>query len=214
MDLPPPATAALLLLGSYLLGSVPFAFLLGLARGVDIRKVGSGNIGATNLSRALGRRWGAAAFALDFAKGLLPALAAASLERGGLASLGTAGLVPALAGLAAILGHVFPVYLRFRGGKGVATTFGVMAGLSWLSTLAAGAVWGVLYLATRTVSVASIAAALALPAAVAVVERSRGAGYAIVLGFASAMSVLVIVRHRANIARLLRGEELKFSSRR
>jgi glycerol-3-phosphate acyltransferase PlsY len=211
--LDPTAAACLLCAGAYLLGGVPFGLLLGFLRGVDIRTVGSGNIGATNLSRALGRPWGVAAFLLDFAKGLLPVLAArlAPPER---LALAAEGWLPILAGLAAVLGHVFPIYLRFRGGKGVATTFGVMAGLAWLPTAVAGAVWGLTFLATRTVSAASLAAALALPVAVALLSRRPQGGVdGPLLGLVAAMSLLVIVRHRANIARLLRGEELKFGSR-
>ena len=205
-----------LLAGAYLLGSVPFAFLIGRFLGVDIRKTGSGNIGATNLSRAAGRKWGIVAFGLDFLKGLLPVVAATRLSAArpeGFAWTGGGGLALA-AGLAAILGHVFPVYLGFRGGKGVATTFGVMAALSWVATVAAAAVWLVLYLATRTVSIASMGAALALPAALACLECGRGGGHhAGILVFAAAMGLLILVRHRSNLARLLKGEEHGFGGR-
>ena len=206
----------LLLLGAYLLGSVPFSFLIGLAVGVDIRKTGSGNIGATNLSRAVGRKWGIAAFLLDFLKGLLPVLVASHF--GGSSPQGFAlaesGNLPLLAGASAILGHVFPAYLSFRGGKGVATTFGVMAGLSPLSALAAGAVWLLLYLTTRTVSLASLAAAIALPLSVLAFERGRvNGGFAAILVFSLFVTLLIFVRNSSNIARLLSGEELQFKKR-
>src|SRR5215510_2681621 len=146
-----PLALAALLLGSYLLGAVPFALLIGLAKGVDIRKSGSGNVGATNLSRALGRSWGISAFALDFLKGLLPVLAV-GWAGGGRPWAGLAEPhVRMAAGAIAILGHVFPVYLRFRGGKGVATSFGALTGLAFWAALAAGAVWLLVYVATRTV---------------------------------------------------------------
>lgn len=194
---------------AYLLGGIPFGLLLGLTRGVDIRRIGSGNVGATNLARALGTRWGIAAFLLDFLKGLFPVLGAAWIAAEGSHELVPGGgWGPVLAGTAAILGHVFPVYLALRGGKGVATTFGVLAGLSWLSTLIMGAVWLAVFLPTRIVSLASLAAAMALPVAVALVEgtgRDTQAGP--LLLFAVGMALLIVVRHRGNIRRLLRGEE-------
>jgi glycerol-3-phosphate acyltransferase PlsY len=211
--LSPTAAACLLCAGAYLLGAVPFGLLLGLLRGVDIRKVGSGNIGATNLSRALGRPWGIAAFTLDFVKGLVPVVAARRVPPEAFA-WSAEGWLAIAAGLAAVLGHVFPVYLRFRGGKGVATTFGVMAALAWLPTAIGGIVWGLAFLATRTVSVASLAAAAALPVAVGLLERRPAGGVDVpLLGVAAAISLLVAIRHRANIGRLLRGEELRFGAR-
>ena len=130
------------LVGAYLLGSVPFGMLIAAAHGIDLRKVGSGNIGATNLSRALGRRWAYVCFVLDLAKGLLPTLAA-GIWLDGIA--GANGLLAQLAvGCAAITGHVFPVYLRFKGGKGVATSFGVALGLWPYYTICAAitlAIW-------------------------------------------------------------------------
>jgi acyl phosphate:glycerol-3-phosphate acyltransferase len=214
MDIHEPAVIVLILLGAYLSGSVPFALLLGFLLRKDIRKIGSGNPGATNLARAAGRGWGITAFILDFAKGLLPVLAARWLEEAGEARLfHWTGMVQTAAGLAAILGHVFPVWLRFRGGKGVATTFGVMAGLSTAATVLAGAVWAVVYLVSRTVSLASIAAALALPAGVLLLERA-GDRFLVLLAFSAAVALLIIIRHRSNIARLLRGEELRFGGHR
>src|SRR5262249_2583059 len=139
---------------AYFIGSIPFALILGKARGVDIRTVGSGNVGATNLSRALGRRWGITAFVLDFLKGFVPAaapgwLAAPPLPAGpvevspgwwAVYSPASAFLPVSIAGvacaLAAIIGHVFPIYLRFRGGKGVATSFGAVTALAPLAALA------------------------------------------------------------------------------
>ncbi len=203
-----PSTA---LLAAYLLGSIPFALLLGLSLGVDIRQLGSKNVGATNLSRACGRKWGIVAFSLDFSKGLVPVLVAPWLEsKTGTGQLWKEGSPAIFLGLAAIVGHVFPIYLGFRGGKGVATTFGVMAGLSWLSTLLVGAVWLGFYLTTRTVSIASSVSVLALPIVVFIIERNRPSGFGLLLGFTAGVSLLLILRHRSNLARLLRGEEHRF----
>ena len=205
------ATAALAA-GAYFLGAIPFALLLGFARGIDLRKVGSGNIGATNLSRTAGKRWGILGFLLDFLKGLAPVLLAVALPA---PPEGSEGLrvehAQMACALAAVLGHVFPVYLRFRGGKGVATSFGAIAGLAWIAALAAGIVWGALFLATRTVSIASIAAALAFPAAALIVFWPAPLAVAIPMdALAGAVAALIIVRHRSNVERLLRGEERRF----
>ena len=184
----------------YLLGSVPFGLLL--ARriaGVDVRRTGSGNIGATNVSRAAGRRLGILTLLLDAAKGGLPVAAASAV----LGAPGDPGPWAAATGVAAFLGHVFPVWLRFRGGKGVATAFGVFLALAPLGALAALAAFALAFAATRVVSVGSLAGAAAGTLTVAV---TRG-GKSPVTWAAAAMCVLVVVRHRTNLARLARGEE-------
>ncbi len=196
-----------LIAGAYLLGSIPFSLLLGLARGRDIRLVGSGNPGATNLGRELGMRWAVAAFLLDFGKGLGPVLVARLATSDD--AFGTArGWVELAVGAAAVLGHVFPIWLRFRGGKGVATGFGVMMGLVPLAALAAGAVWGVVFFPTRTVALASMIAGASLPVAVWLVDldqplSARLDRFILAIGVA----VLIVVRHQSNIARLIRGKE-------
>jgi len=209
--MPPGFSTTVLFAGSYLLGSVPFGLLIGLARGVDIRQTGSRNIGATNLARALGRKWGLVAFGLDFSKGLVPVLVALYVESSHPAavSLSPAGWLAPGMGLAATLGHVCPLFLRFRGGKGVATTFGAMAGLAWLPTILGAALWLVLYVLTRTVSIASVAAGAAVPILVAALERDR-AGYVGIQVVSALVAALIVVRHRSNIARLMRGEEFSF----
>jgi len=204
-----------LVLGAYLLGSVPFALLLGKTRGVDIRAHGSGNIGATNLGRALGRKWAIGAFLLDFLKGFGPVLAARIALAGRDDDLGARlPWIELEVCAAAILGHVFPVYLRFKGGKGVATAFGAMTGLEWSAAVSCGAIWAVIYKVTRTVSVASIGAGVAFPLAVWVVHVVHTgheiSSFAPRLLVASAVAILIVVRHRSNIVRLLRGEELAF----
>lgn len=206
------ALATLTLLGSYLLGSIPFALLLGWSRGVDIRTVGSGNPGATNLGRALGRRWAVAAFLLDFGKGLAPVVSAQLLPLA--AEETTRNHLAIGCGAAAVCGHVFSVFLRFRGGKGVATTFGVMAALAWIASLAAGAVWGVIYLLTRVVSLASLAAAVCLPAVVILTHRKTILQEHLGLLIVSlALALMVVWRHRDNVSRLLAGKELGFRGR-
>ena len=202
------------LAGAYLLGSVPFGMLIAAAHGIDLRKIGSGNIGATNLSRALGRRWAYLCFLLDLAKGLLPTLAA-GIWLDDIA--GTSGLLAQLAvGCAAITGHVFPVYLKFKGGKGVATSFGVALGLWPYYTICAGvtlAIWVVLVLVWRYISLASIAAAFVFPviliAAIALIPGWRFSDLWPLLIVAMVIPVLVFVRHRDNIVRLLAGTESK-----
>jgi len=148
--------------GAYLVGSVPFGYLMGRARGVDLRTRGSGNIGATNVARVLGRRWGLLCFALDVLKGLAPVLLAGLV----IAGRGASAPGPARQGawlavaFGAIAGHVFPVWLRFRGGKGVATSLGVLLGFYPYFTfagLAALAIWVAVVAVWRYVSLASIA---------------------------------------------------------
>lgn len=187
----------LLLLAGYLLGSVPFGVLIGRALGrVDVRRVGSGNIGATNVLRSVGK--GAAALTLlgDIGKGAL----AVGLARWAGAG---AGLV-AGAGLAAVLGHLFPVWARFRGGKGVATTLGVvLAAMPVVGALLLG-VWLVVAVVTRYSSLAALAATATMPLLV-----WRLDGRAAMLGLSGVLLVLVVARHRENIGRLLAGTEGK-----
>jgi glycerol-3-phosphate acyltransferase PlsY len=193
VDVPPLAIAVLV--GAYLSGSVPYGLLIARARGVDVTKVGSGNIGATNVARALGKKTGVIVLVLDALKGLGPALAARLLwpDRPG---------ISAAAGLLAILGHVFPIWLKLRGGKGVATGLGVFLALTPLATLAAAVVFGAIYATKRIVSVGSIAAATILPLAMLVLHAPRAH---LALGIAAWL--LVLIRHQSNIRRLLRREE-------
>ena len=142
---------------AYLIGSIPFGLLIGKLNGKDIRKEGSCNIGATNVTRVVGKWWGKLCFLCDFLKGLLPALLTLwYLENGG-------GWLTAAAAVTAVLGHVFPIYLGFKGGKGVSTAAGAAMALCPLAVVIAGAVWVALFFLSRYVSLASLAAALALP---------------------------------------------------
>ncbi len=197
----------LLPLLAYSLGAVPFGLILCLIiKGVDIREHGSRNIGATNAGRVCGWPFFAAAFLLDFAKGLAPVLIGAAVIRL-LRADGNADALLILYGALAIVGHTFPAYLRFRGGKAVATSFGVFVGLAPAAALIAFGVWAVLFLAFRYVSLASMVGAVAAPAAYAVQYGSDLRGHLPVLLFAAVIAVLVVVRHRANIRRLLNGTE-------
>src|ERR1700736_5318010 len=160
-----PAVVGLTFLASYLIGAIPFGFVIARWRSVDIFRQGSGNIGATNVGRVLGKRFGILVFMLDFAKGAVPAATALSVGRTaalGLPSWLSADDLGVTAGLAAFLGHLFPVYLRFRGGKGVATGAGVIAVLLPGPALAALLAWVAVACAARYVSLASLAAVLAL----------------------------------------------------
>jgi len=188
--------------GAYLLGSIPFSFLVARAFGVDVRRVGSGNVGATNVLRSAGRRAGALALALDGAKGLLAVVLAARLAP-------TSTMAPALAAVAAVFGHMYPVWLRFVGGKGVATGLGAFAPLAPLAAAGGVAAFVLTLLATRIVSVSSIVGASTLATLVFV---ARGATP---VAWAAAFTVtLVIVKHRSNVRRLWRGTEGRLGAKR
>jgi glycerol-3-phosphate acyltransferase PlsY len=190
------AVPVAMIAGAYLLGSIPTGLLLARAKGVDIRAVGSGNIGATNVSRTLGKRLGALVLVLDAVKGLAPVLAARFLRLGDEAM--------AAVGLAAILGHVFPVWIRFRGGKGVATALGVFAALSPLPAAAGVLIYLAAVLVTRISSVGSLLGATGLLGAMVIVKEPPPT---LLLG--AAVWALILIRHRGNIRRLLRREEGK-----
>ncbi len=212
------AVFAVAIVAAYLLGSVPFAFLIARAHGKDLRAIGSGNIGATNLARAVGRRWGYFCFALDVLKGLTPVAIVRAIA--GAPDSPLLLSLWLLVRIAAVLGHVFPVYLRFKGGKGVATSFGVALGL-WpyftLCAVVALAIWIAVVLIWRYVSLASISAAVAFPVALVLgiltVPDWRSASLWPLMVAAIVIPILVIVRHRENIRRLAAGTESKVRSR-
>ncbi len=197
---------------AYLLGSIPFGFLIARAHGVDIRTKGSGNIGATNVFRSIGKGPGLLTFALDFAKGLVSALLIAGAADRFLGPVGAhLPLLRLVCGAGAFLGHSFPVFLGFRGGKGVATGVGLVMGLCPAAAGIRLAVWLVVFVASRYVSLASIAAAIAVAVAGWTVMDSDP--QRIVPGVLTILCLLVVVRHRTNIGRLLRGTENRFSFR-
>lgn len=205
-----PSTEFLLaIVVAYLSGSIPVGFLAGKAKGIDLRKTGSGNIGATNVVRTLGKRIGITCFVLDVLKGFLPTfLLGPWLVERGATELGLDAARLAL-GVAAIAGHVFPVWLRFKGGKGVATSAGVCAALAWQAVLIAFVLWYVLLKLTRYVSVASMLASLAFPVVFVGFEGVDAAfgERRVVTVLAIGLALAIVVLHRANIRRLMRGEE-------
>ena len=205
------------LVATYLVGSIPFGLLIGLARGVDIRRHGSRNIGATNCGRVCGAPWGVLAFLLDVAKGFAPVFLAAAFLRTQAHDARTTHLLLVAVAVAPILGHVFPVYLKFRGGKAVATSLGVVLALPglWPIALLALGVWILAVLISGYVSVGSTVAALVFLGGYLVTCRDAAWGdYLPVTFFVLALVTVVIVRHRTNYARLLRGKENRIWGRR
>jgi len=193
--------------GAYLIGAIPFGLLIARLKGVDIRKVGSGNIGATNVMRSVGKPWGIATFACDALKGYLPAALFPALGATLSPGFDSPELASVVSGVCAILGHNFPVYLAFKGGKGVATSAGALIGIAPLGVAIGLAVWAVFFFAFRYVSLASIVAALSIIATAWIVYRAGGLLIPVTL---SILGALVIYRHKANIARLLAGTEHRF----
>lgn len=191
-------TAILIICAAYLAGSIPFALVIGKGiYGVDVRLSGSGNIGTTNVFRVLGKKAGVLVFLCDLGKGFLPVFAATRVIEGD-----SAALVSVLAAGAAIAGHTFPVFLKFKGGKGVATGGGtIIALMPLLFLLAFGVFWAVL-LTGRMVSVASLSAAAVLSAAV--IATGQPTPYAV---FTLLGTAVIFYAHRSNIRRLIRGEE-------
>lgn len=173
-------------------------------RGIDIRQHGSGNIGATNVVRILGKPVGITVLLLDVCKGLVPVLISKSLSDSSVLHIATA--------MAAILGHNYTFWLRFKGGKGIATTGGAILPIMPFALIAAVSGWLIVLQTTKYVSVASIAAALIIPVTVVVRFLITGSWDFVILGLAVFVCVLAIWKHRANIGRLRRGEELRFGS--
>ena len=215
---------ATLIVAAYLFGSIPFGLIIARVHGKDLRSIGSGNIGATNVSRALGRKWASFCFLLDVLKGLVPTLAAKPLTQP-LPDMLDAEKIILLwlwltVGCAAILGHIFPIYLKFKGGKGVATSLGVVLGLWPYYTICAPvavAVWAVLVLVWHYVSLASISAAISFPICLTLVitfipQWNLTELWPLVIA-AIAVPALVIIRHRSNIKRLFAGTESKVLKR-
>lgn len=202
----------ILLIVAYFLGSIPFALIIAKVHGKDLRTIGSGNIGATNLSRALGRKWAFFCFFLDALKGLVPMLVATF-------NLSSPPTIPQLflslaVGCASISGHIFPIYIKFKGGKGVATSFGVALGLWPYYTICAAIaliIWAAVVLISRYMSLASITASVAFPIAlvllIALVPVWDFANLWPLLTAAVAIPIMVIIRHRENIKRLIAGTE-------
>jgi len=215
---------ATIVLAAYLLGSIPFGLLVSKSQGIDIRQHGSGNIGATNVWRVLGKKWGLITFLGDMAKGWLAVVIGQWIagswaihiplphghERIEYLQADYAGIAAALG---CILGHSFPMWLKFKGGKGVATSLGVIFGMMPLAALIDFVLWGIVFKISGYVSLASIVAALALPVLVIALLLTgllHGWGY---FFFSVAAGMLVVWRHRENIKRLAAGTESSFKKR-
>jgi acyl phosphate:glycerol-3-phosphate acyltransferase len=192
--MPDLVTRSAVLLGAYLLGSIPFSYLVARKKGVDVRRVGSGNVGATNVMRNVSVAAGLLAFLLDAGKGTVAVLLAQRVE--------PTGPLPTLAGVLAVLGHMYPVWLRFRGGKGVATGAGAFLPLAPLATVCALAAFGVSLAVTRYVSLSSIIGTTTL----AVLAFLSGAP-PVVARAAAGLALLITWKHRENLTRIAQGTE-------
>jgi len=195
---------------AYLLGSLPTGYIAGRLVGVDIRKVGSGNVGATNVTRVLGKRFGYPVFLVDFAKGLAAVMLAVIMAKAAQSSAQFVDLCAAIGAICSLMGHSYSIWLGFRGGKGVATLMGALFGINWITALIVCVVWIVVFEATRYVSLASIAAAVALPIAVAIMLFLKELPTPITLYFSFCLGALVVLRHRSNLSRLVKGTEPRF----
>lgn len=196
---------------SYLLGAVPFGFLIAKAVGVDIRTVGSGNIGATNVYRSISKKLGLLTFLLDFLKGAVASTLIASLSWKFLAPEGAVAmpaLFPLFCGVMSVVGHSWTCFLGFKGGKGVATSAGMLVGVAPWSFAIAFSIWLIILLTARYMSVASCAGAAALAISVWPLYKAGGIWLPVLL---TVLALLVIWRHRSNISRLIAGTEPRFS---
>lgn len=187
-----------LLLFSYLLGSIPSGFILGRLHGVDVRKGGSGNVGATNVARLVGKRQGLLTLIADMAKGFIPTFLSLTL--------GLSPVVTAVVALGAFLGHLYPVFLKFRGGKGVATTLGIFLALAPLGTAFLVSLFLLVAFLSRVVSLASMVTAGAAPVVFYFFSYPLP-----VVALGSVLALFIVVRHRENIQRLRAGAEPKFT---
>jgi glycerol-3-phosphate acyltransferase PlsY len=211
VGLQPAVAIPIALIAAYFIGSIPFSLLIGRwVGGIDLRQHGSRNVGATNVARTLGLKWGLLALALDALKGLAPVLLLPELLLG--SEHPHVDHVRVGCGVAAICGHMFPCWLGFRGGKGVATALGVVVVLAPWATLAAFAVFAVTFAASRIVSLSSVLASVAFAVAEFALLRDNAfsAGNWSLAVFSLAVPALIIFRHRSNLARLARGEEPRF----
>jgi acyl phosphate:glycerol-3-phosphate acyltransferase len=196
---------------AYLIGSFPSGYIAGKINGMDVREHGSGNIGATNVLRVLGRPWGYTVFFLDAFKGFVAVRLALALVARNPAAAGYSEFFAILAAAMCIVGHSFPPWLAFKGGKGVATSVGSILGIMPIAAITIFLVWVAVFLITRYVSLASIIAALTLPFAVAILVHLKMTQGVVLFYFSAAMTALVVWRHRSNISRLLKGTEQRFA---
>jgi len=199
------------LLGSYLLGSIPFGYVAGKIRGIDIRKIGSGNIGATNVVRVLGKRYGYSVFVLDFLKGFSAVKISMSIATDAGPEWASPEIFGIFAAIASVIGHSFPVWLKFRGGKGVATSAGALFGLIPLAALIGIVIWVLVCWFTRYVSVASVVAAATLPLVILIMTRLNQIHGNSLFYSSLGLAAVVMWRHRSNFSRLMHGSEPRFT---
>jgi acyl phosphate:glycerol-3-phosphate acyltransferase len=192
---------------SYLIGSIPWGYVFARSKGIDIRQHGSGNIGAANVLRAMGKKWGYLVFLCDFLKGFLSVKLGSLIAAYFMVDIGVGSV---LAATACVIGHDYPIWLRFKGGKGIATLAGVTLALfPPLVFVSFGVVWIAVFLIGRFTSLASISSVVALPIAVSLIAKTE-ADFPLLVGFSVAMAALAIWLHRSNIVRLLNGTENRF----
>jgi acyl phosphate:glycerol-3-phosphate acyltransferase len=204
-------TLAVLLVSSYLLGSIPFAYLAGRLAGIDIRQAGSGNVGATNVVRVLGKRYGYPVFALDFLKGFGAVKISMLIAPGQPPEWNSPEIFGILAAMSSVLGHLYPPWLKFKGGKGVATSGGALLALTPVAALIGVAIWIIVFWLTRYVSLASVTAAVVLPIIILVVSWKDQNKMKPLVYASACVAAVVVWRHRSNLSRLMRGTEPRFS---
>ena len=202
---------AVLVFGSYLVGSIPFGYLAGRLAGTDIRQAGSGNVGATNVVRVLGKRYGYPVFALDVLKGFGAVKISMLMAPGRPPEWNSPEIFGILATISSVLGHLYPPWLRFKGGKGVATSAGALLALTPVATLVGVAIWIVVFWLTRYVSLASVIAAVVLPIVILVLGWQDQNKVKPLVYSSACIAAVVIWRHRSNLSRLMRGTEPRFT---
>ena len=202
---------AVVLVGSYLLGSIPFGYLAGKIAGIDIRRVGSGNVGATNVVRVLGKRYGYPVFALDFLKGFGAVKIAMLIALGSPPQYNSPAIFGIVGAISSVCGHSLSPWLGFNGGKGVATSAGAFFALMPLASFVSGAIWIIVFWLTRYVSVASITTAVVLPIIILVISWYKPSTEMAIFYGSLCVGAVVIWRHRSNVSRLMRGTEPRFT---
>jgi glycerol-3-phosphate acyltransferase PlsY len=204
-------TWLLIVVLSYLIGSIPWGYLLARSKGIDIRQYGSRNIGAANVLRVMGKKWGYLVFLCDFFKGFLSVKLGSLIAAHFLVNLVLGSVIAAIA---CVLGHNYTIWLSFKGGKGIATSAGaVLALFSPLVFVSVGVVWIAVFLIGRYTSLASISAAVALPIAALLIVAKTGTDFWLLIAFSILMGALAIWRHRSNLVRLLNGTENRFGKK-
>jgi glycerol-3-phosphate acyltransferase PlsY len=204
-------TLVAVLIGSYLLGSIPFGYLAGRLIGIDIRQAGSGNVGATNVVRVLGKRFGYPVFALDFLKGFGAVKISMLMASGRPPEWDTPEIFGILAAISSVLGHLYPPWLKFKGGKGVATSAGALLALTPVATLIGVAIWMIVFWLTKYVSLASVTAAVVLPVVILVLSWHDQNKVKPLVYSSACVAAAVVWRHRSNLSRLMRGTEPRFT---